>query len=271
MKGIDLLKYHDTGIDTLSEKKHYHDHDLEILHILSGEGTMMIKNKLYPISPNTIFFIRGKDAHFSAPNNPATYTRNKIIFSEELIFSALEKLGCQETISSLFGESGNVVKLSSDLSLRIDKYFLKLSELTKNNTVSLNFFINLFSILATAEKSKGKTVSEVKNKISEVIDHINDNLDKKLSLDVIATETKISKYYLCHSFSSVVGMTVMDYLTLARISKAKQLLSETSLSISDIATEVGFDSFAYFSKVFREKESVTPRAYRAKHREIYPE
>lgn len=262
MEGISLLKYHDTGIDTLSGKKHYHDRDLEILHILSGEGTMMIKDKLYPISPSTIFFVRGKDAHFSAPTNPALYIRNKIIFSEELILSVFERLGCQKTIASLFGEDGAVVKLSSDTSLKVDKYFLKLSELEKYDTAPLNFFINLFSILAAAEQNKEKRVSEVKNKISEVIEYINDNIDKKLSLDIIAVDTKISKYYLCHSFSSVVGMTVFEYITLARISKAKQLLSKTDMSISDIAAAVGFDSFAYFSKVFREKETITPRAYR---------
>lgn len=266
MTGIRILGYHDTGADTLSGKKHYHDLDFEILHIVSGSGTMMIKNKLYPISPDTIFFIRGNEAHCSAPENPSNYTRNKIIFSKSLLHSVLESLGSLKTLETLFPEGGSVVKVSSKVALKIDNYFLKLSENLKDNSPPLSFFINLFSILSTAEANKERKVSEVKNKISEVIEYINDNVDKKLTLETISNEVKISKYYLSHSFSSIVGMTLFEYITLARISAAKKLLSESDKSISEIAAAVGFDSFAYFSKVFREKESITPSVYRKQNK-----
>jgi transcriptional regulator GlxA family with amidase domain len=61
-------------------------------------------------------------------------------------------------------------------------------------------------------------------------------------------------------------MTLFEYITLARISAAKKLLSESDKSISEIAAAVGFDSFAYFSKVFREKESITPSVYRKENK-----
>ena len=83
-----------------------------------------------------------------------------------------------------------------------------------------------------------------------------------MTLDIIAAETKISKYYLCHSFSSAVGMTVFEYIQFVRIAKAKEMLVESNLSISSISSAVGFDNFAYFSKVFREREKMTPGQFR---------
>ena len=59
MKKIDLFKYHHSGKDNLNGKSHFHSFEFEILHVLSGNGVMMIKDKLYSLKPNMLFFISG--------------------------------------------------------------------------------------------------------------------------------------------------------------------------------------------------------------------
>lgn len=261
---INLLKYHQSGRDNLNGKKHFHDFEFEILHILSGEGIIMIKDKLYAITPHTIFFIYGKDAHYSSPKNAELYVRNKIIFPQELLLKTSKEFGFENTIDQLFMHGGCAVKLSGESSLKTDEFFLKLFESVKDCAITetLKFFINLFSIMDTAIKKYEQSIPCIKNQISDVIIYINKNMHKKISLDEISRKTNISKYYLCHSFSSMVGMTVFEYVQFVRISKAKQLLAETDYSVLDIALRVGFDNSAYFSKVFRQNEKMTPSQYR---------
>lgn len=267
MEKVSLLKYHHSGRDNLNEKRHFHDAEFEILHILSGSGTMMIKDKLYSLSPNTIFFISGSDAHCSMPDEPSSYIRNKINFSKELLVATAVHFDCTQIIDKLFSDGGNAIKLSLGTSLEIDKCFLRMSEITHDESIvtSLKLFTDIFSVMDTVLADSKKSVPYVKNKISDVIEYINKNIEKKLTLDVISQETKISKYYLCHTFCDAVGMTVFEYIEFVRMSKAKQLLSETNESISYIATLTGYDSCAYFGKVFKSRESITPTQYRKKY------
>lgn len=267
MEKISLLKYHHSGRDNLNEKRHFHDSEFEILHILSGTGTMMIKDKLYSLSPNTIFFISGSDAHCSMPDVPSSYMRNKINFSKDLLMSTAAHFDCTQVVDKLFSAGGSAVKLSLGTSLEIDKCFLRMSEIfqEKSDITALKLFTEIFSVMDAVLADSRKSVPYVKNKISDVIEYINKNIEKKLTLDIISQDTNISKYYLCHSFCDAVGMTVFEYIEFIRISRAKQLLTETDESVSCIASRTGYDSCAYFSKVFKNNENITPTEYRKKY------
>lgn len=256
------LQYHDVGIDTLNNKSHFHDKEFEILHVINGDGTIMIKDELYALNSNTIFFIKGSDTHYTSPANLKNYIRNKIIFFSEILTNLAKNLDVEKLIENLFLNGGTAVPLSAEASLKIDKCFLSLSQLSDSNPESfnINLFINLFTIIDIAIKNdKAKNLN---NKISEIISFINQNIQNKITLDLICENLNISKYYLCQKFKNTVGMTVFEYIEFSRISLAKDLLIKTDFSISDISQKAGFESFAYFSKVFRKFENCTPSQYR---------
>ena len=83
-----------------------------------------------------------------------------------------------------------------------------------------------------------------------------------ISLEEIAAELSLSKYTLCRRYSAECGVTVMEQLKRIRIAKAKQLLSSTALSVSDIGKMCGFMSPSYFGKVFKEMTGKTPSVYK---------
>ena len=85
----------------------------------------------------------------------------------------------------------------------------------------------------------------------------------------ICDKVRVGKYYLCQSFKRIVGMTVSSYIEAIRTSIAKDLLAQTDKLISQIAQAVGFQSFAYFSKVFKKSENCTPKQYRKSYTDIY--
>lgn len=256
--------YRDRGQNVLNGKKHFHSGEFEMLHVISGSGVITINDKLYPIIPNTVYLISGNDAHYSSPDVPKSYIRNKIVFSNAKLLLASELFGCKKSILSLFENGGAAIRVSEECSKQLDELFFKLIESLKsdNEIASLRVYTSLFSIFEMVLQSKDVHIPCIKNKLSDILSFINENSSEHLTLDIIARKTGISKYYLCHSFSSQVGMTVFEYIRIARISKAMKLLIQTTLSISEIALDAGFESFAYFSKVFRDHVGMTPGEYR---------
>ena len=69
---------------------------------------------------------------------------------------------------------------------------------------------------------------------------------------------------LYRKVKTVLGYNVNDYILTVRMQKAKFLLRNEDLSISEISYKVGFSSQAYFSTVFKSKFGITPKAFREK-------
>lgn len=91
---------------------------------------------------------------------------------------------------------------------------------------------------------------------------IDDNLAAALTLAGIARALGTHEKRLSQAFRRHVGMTVFGYLGEARIRRGRQLLSDTDMSVQQIAEQIGFRSAANFATAFREQVAVTPTAYR---------
>ena len=103
--------------------------------------------------------------------------------------------------------------------------------------------------------------------INEFIAIVESNLsNENFSIDDICREIGISRVQLYRKVKALIGYNVNDYLLTVRLQKAKFLLINEGLSISEVAFKVGFSSQAYFSTVFKSKFSVTPSEYREKRR-----
>lgn len=98
--------------------------------------------------------------------------------------------------------------------------------------------------------------------IYNIADYISDHYAEPITLDGLAGIFYLSKFYLSRSFKEVTGYGVNEYVNILRTKRAKQLLEETSLSISEIAATVGYESITYFEKVFKTYMSISPLKYR---------
>ena len=92
--------------------------------------------------------------------------------------------------------------------------------------------------------------------------YLNIHYREDITLDKLAQLTFMNKYYLSHIFKEHSGMSPIDYLLNKRITEAKKLLSDTDLSISQIANIVGFNSSSYFSQYFKKSTESSPSVYR---------
>ncbi|MFB2893512.1 helix-turn-helix domain-containing protein [Aerosakkonemataceae cyanobacterium BLCC-F50] len=101
-----------------------------------------------------------------------------------------------------------------------------------------------------------------KYKLKQTIEYIEQHLGEEISLEAIANHLNMSQYYFCHLFKQSMGVSPYQYVLRHRIDKAKQLLKQRKLTITDVALECGFANQTHFTKHFRKLTGTTPRAYR---------
>ena len=88
------------------------------------------------------------------------------------------------------------------------------------------------------------------------------NYNQQLSLNKLAEAVGISSYYLSHLFRKEMGTSYLEYLTSVRISIAKSLLKQTTLSVMDVCLEVGYQDPSHFAKIFTRKVGFSPAEFR---------
>lgn len=92
-----------------------------------------------------------------------------------------------------------------------------------------------------------------------------ENYMHQISLEELIELVHYNKTSLLQRFREVYGTTPRNYIIQIRLQKAKELLTDTDYSISEISDQVGFTSVHYFSRFFKEKEKYSPLEYRMRH------
>jgi AraC-like DNA-binding protein len=101
----------------------------------------------------------------------------------------------------------------------------------------------------------------MKQMVEKVMAYVKDHYMSDISLDLCAEITQTNSYTLSKAFKQVTGLNFIDYLTGIRMEKAKELLRDTELKISDVAEQVGYQQ-SYFNRAFKKYEGVTPSQFR---------
>jgi len=91
---------------------------------------------------------------------------------------------------------------------------------------------------------------------------IEDMLSQEITLSSLASEVNFSNAYFIKRFNILFGIPPMRFVNLRRVSRAKQLIEQTELSLSEIASKCGFSSPHYFSRIFKSFEGISPQQYR---------
>jgi AraC-like DNA-binding protein len=92
---------------------------------------------------------------------------------------------------------------------------------------------------------------------------ITDHQTEELSLGQVAKSVNTNKFYFCKIFKKATGINFTDYLSRVRTERAKNLLLNPNLRVSEIAYEVGFQSLTHFNRVFKRILGRSPTDYRA--------
>lgn len=142
--------------------------------------------------------------------------------------------------------------------------------------VELSVFSHVFSLMYKVLKSSEYKLidhdeySRRINKqirINRIVNYINENLSRRITLAEIAERESITKNYISHFFRENLNISFQEYLSNLRFEKALKLLTATELNIIDISLECGFSDSKYLNKAFLRNCGVLPKEYRKRIKE----
>ncbi len=110
--------------------------------------------------------------------------------------------------------------------------------------------------------NQAKAVEETETVVQTVQRYIVNHIDQDLSRDTIANHVFLNPDYLSRILKKETGYSISDYVLNERINLAKNLLSETDISISSIASSVGHTNFSHFARIFKKHAGLGPTEYR---------
>jgi len=116
-------------------------------------------------------------------------------------------------------------------------------------------------------KTTGCTEQNIEDSaVIRAIKYIKKNIDKNVTRGQLAEQVHLNSEYLSRLFKKETGMMLKDYIVSEKMKAAKHLLLTTNLSVSIIASKVGYSNFSNFTQIFKKTEGVTPGEFRNQHK-----
>lgn len=252
--------------------RYHHWHQcLEILYVEEGFGVVIVDNQQYTMRPGRLFFFPPFTPHKVMVDEKAQdcYRRTIIHLDQHAIAKLLRDFpdnlnrlhmlstrGRPAFVADLAGAHAHVDYLFS-----LYAHLATPSGLSAERVASL--LMVLFSMLPPAQEKMPEAVSGI---ASPVMFWIEENYQQKFSLDRLAQDLGKSRSYLSRRFHAETGEHIHNYLNTLRLRRACELLLHTSISIADIAAQVGFSDTTWFISSFKKGIGETPLQYRKNHR-----
>jgi AraC family transcriptional regulator len=111
----------------------------------------------------------------------------------------------------------------------------------------------------TADYRGGLPIGQLR----KIEDYVAKHLAEEISVETLAELVELSPSHFAHVFKDTTGMTPLQFVTRGRITRAQQLIRETTRSLIDVGLEVGYRSPSHFAQVFRRVVGVTPTEFRS--------
>lgn len=222
--------------------------------VLSGSGQLVYEGEQYDLVLGSCVFIDCEKpyshvtsndlwnlqwCHFNGPEMRSIYDKYKSRGGKPVFSSSLEYTPLLDLLYSM---------ASSDSYVRDMKINSVLSQLLTN--------------LMEDSWNPGEASTDRQKKIRKVRLYLDENYSLKITLDDLSEQFFIDKYYLCEQFKEQYGISVMDYLISVRITEAKKLIRFTDKTMDEIAYAIGINGAAYFSRLFKKVEGVSPSDFR---------
>lgn len=267
IKKLEYITFSDNNGEILP---HEHHNVHQIFFIMRGKVSIRINDKKYLIDRPTAIFVNNFETHsFTAESE--SFARFCISLSPPMVKQELKSDKLASIVSNRPANFCHAIDIS-----KIEPFlFQLLSELLKERTSGYREFTenasNLLRCIFVAlyrhsPKSFPFDDNSIYSTVQIIKQSIENDLSEERSLEKLAEEFHVSQFYLAHAYKQITGYSIKNYRMHCRIAEARELLTNTTMSVSDISDRVGFPDTSNFSKYFKKKEGYTPSKYRQIHK-----
>jgi AraC-like DNA-binding protein len=229
-----------------------------LIYCIDGQGEIRLKEKVHPVPADHFFIIPAGVAHsyHSSEQNPWSiywihFTGSKAVYFSR---SACQSIPIERGKASGFNDR---INLFTEIFRNLDCGFSIMT--LEYINLCLNYLLASFTHLNPFHLVKHTIENDP---VTQSINFMIDNLDKRLNLAEIAKKTGLSASHYSRLFLNRTGHPPIDYFIQMKIQRACRLLDNSGLFIADISRETGFDDQFYFSRTFRKIMGMSPSEYR---------
>ena len=241
----------------INYRAHTHK-QLEIVYVFSHGQHMSIDGEKYEIDAGQAAVI--------FPFVPHEYYRNEWRDTEHiLIIIPTELFGNILPDFNDVAAENPIVTDIDDITSAAFRKIINCSENAEKIAMSILIVSRLTKKLALARKEH----APVKNLTQKLVLYIGENFQNDITLDSLAKAFNVSKFYISHTFSDSIKMSLPNYLALVRSEYAAELLRTTNYSITTISNDAGFNSQSTFNRAFKRIYNMTPAQYRERFGGFY--
>ena len=252
-------------------KFEYHHHDFsKIVILIDGDLTYYIEGKAYILKPWDILFVNKNEIHKPVVNPDKYYERIVIWLNPD--FMAKYAQGNNDLLKCFevaIKNNYNLLRLNMK-SIEVIKNLIQDIQSCNNSNefgseiLKESLFVQLMVLMNRLflNSDKNRDIEDIQydKTIDGVLNYINSNLENDLSIDTIASEFFISKYYLMRKFKNQIGSSIHNYVVQKRLILARSLISD-GLSMSSVCSRCGFNDYSSFVRAFKKVYGVSPSNY----------
>lgn len=117
-----------------------------------------------------------------------------------------------------------------------------------------------------ADSAEEEDVQNAEKAVEKVKTYMDEHFCENITRETLSEIVYLSPGYLANSFKKEMGISLGGYLIEKRMERARTLLLEGKMSVSEVAYAVGYDNFAYFSRLFKNKVGISPKEYKREYK-----
>ncbi len=238
---IELIYYRHNAQEKHAELNKTKINFNELTVVLKGQLNYTVNGKNFSIFAGDVVFIKSDSVRQREKADNADYYSFNFLSEENFDLPLILKGGANDVVYQIINAFDSIYKYTNNLQ---DERF----------TLLLSCIIKQLKVQRVIELEPA-LVNQIKN-------YIRVNLNKKITLFDISEQTHYSISHCEMVFSKTTGLSITNYIIKKRIEKAKSLLVEKALTLTEVADAVGFADYNYFSRVFKKETGISPLLYR---------
>ena len=240
-------------VPSLATLPHLHK-EVEIIYVFEGSVRAIADHRSYDLKKGDIFITFPHQVHYYLNDELGQYAL--------LIMSPKCFLGLENLINTTEPER-NVVHIKPDSV--VDGFFQNIAQTGgEYRDTEIAAYANLIFSQVLPELSLNPIVKTSNTTVKNILEYCSNHYNEKISLDVIAKNLHLNKYYISHIINKHIDISLNSFINCLRINAACDMLRETDKKIVDISQEVGFGAIRSFNRTFLELMKTTPKEYREK-------
>lgn len=275
LQDVTLLNLFRTNVKVGNRMHKVHRHiDFEISTVTKGKGEYTTDTGVFPIEPGDVFLFSTNEQH-CITNVSEPLELLTLRFAPRFIWGSGNRMFDFKFLNIFFLRNENFknrlessmpsVKKLSELLHGIENEFIenKPEYELMVKVLLLNLLVLLirdFDYVKETEYTAPKT-QNLKS-MEKAIEYIDAHYCENFTLEQISRIAAMSRSYFSTTFKYLNGISLWDYITIKKVNKAIELLTNTDKTMLEIATLCGYNNTANFNRAFRKVTKRTPQSYR---------